>query len=597
MKSMAGYGLGLGLLCAASAQASTHTFDFNTDPRPVLNFGGTLWDGTSRTRTGSAAWIQSGGAGPIGGTTNGPVLGVKGDGYLQMTFANPNCTNGVGADTSYLCGGVLFTNFDLGPDGSSLIVAGFTFECDLRIGNGNTSPADGFSINYVRNTDCILAALAAGDTFPQMNNPQPAQPSPHGGQFSDNGDSGDVSLMEEGATTGLSVGFDMWDSFYYTIPPAPPAVGLVAPGLTFDNVGLDIRVDNVLLTTIAMPDGTTDAPYDDRGNTIAQTDTTGATASTNWNAIETGLFDGTGCADTLYWVHFKVDLSTNGVLNVWWKNHQVLTNMATSFFPSPGRLLMAARVGGSTANIDVDNVVITTSCILPSECVTITAPPPTQTTEMGSMAFFSVEVTNTPPAATYYQWCYNGTNALGGATNCYLELANVQPVQEGAYTVVVTNICGAVTGAPALLSVIAPVERRIVPALYLTGDAGSFLHLDYVNAFGLGTPWLSLSNFTLSSTQELCFDLSDPLPAQRFYRAWQTNAPSARPGLDMRLATEIPLTGAVGSSVRIDYINRFGPTDAWVTLDTVVLSNTTQPYIDVTMFRQPTRLYRLVAVP
>jgi hypothetical protein len=65
----------------------------------------------------------------------------------------------------------------------------------------------------------------------------------------------------------------------------------------------------------------------------------------------------------------------------------------------------------------------------------------------------------------------------------------------------------------------------------------------------------------------------------------------------MRLATEIPLSGAIGSSVQIDYINQFGPTGAWVTLDTVVLTNTTQLYFDVTMFRQPTRLYRLVAVP
>jgi hypothetical protein len=126
---------------------------------------------------------------------------------------------------------------------------------------------------------------------------------------------------------------------------------------------------------------------------------------------------------------------------------------------------------------------------------------------------------------------------------------------------------------------------------------GSFLQLDYVGAFGPGAQWLSLSNVMIQSTPQLYFDLSEPLPMQRFYRAWQTNAPSARPVLDMRLATEIPLTGAIGSSVQIDYINQFGPTDAWVTLDTVVLTNTTQLFYDVSMFRQPTRLYRLVAGP
>jgi hypothetical protein len=227
----------------------------------------------------------------------------------------------------------------------------------------------------------------------------------------------------------------------------------------------------------------------------------------------------------------------------------------------------------------------------------ILTPPLSQTAEMGSLAGFWVEVTNTVPGATYYQWFFSGTNALGSATNSYLALANVHPAQAGAYTVVVTDTYGVVTSDPALLSVIPPVERRIVPALNLTGDVGSFLHLDYVDDLGPGAQWLSLSNFTLASTPQICFDLSDPLPAHRFYRAGQTNVPSAPPVLDPRLATEIPLTGAIGSKMRIDYINQFGPTNAWVTLDTVTLTNTPQRYFDATAFGKSTRLYRLIASP
>ncbi len=59
----------------------------------------------------------------------------------------------------------------------------------------------------------------------------------------------------------------------------------------------------------------------------------------------------------------------------------------------------------------------------------------------------------------------------------------------------------------------------------------------------------------------------------------------------------ITLTGAIGSKRRIDYINQFGPTDAWVTLDTVTLTNGAQPDFDLTMWRQPARLYRIVPVP
>ncbi len=214
---------------------------------------------------------------------------------------------------------------------------------------------------------------------------------------------------------------------------------------------------------------------------------------------------------------------------------------------------------------------------------------------MGSVAGFWLEVTNTPPGATY-QWYFNGTNALGGTTNSYIALANVQPVQAGVYTVVVTNLYGAVTSGPALLSVIPPVEKRIVPTVGLPSGAGSLLHLEYADSLAAAAPlWFSLTNATLGGGPQLCFDLYQPLPAQRFYRAWQTNGPGL--ALGMSLATEIPLAGVVGSSVRIDYINQFGPTDAWVTLDTVTLTNTTQLYFDVTMFRQPTRLYRLVPVP
>jgi hypothetical protein len=149
------------LLNTLGAQAASVTYDFNTDPSAVLDFGGTLWDGTTASHTGSAAWRSSGGAGPVGNTTNGPVKGVPGDGFLQITFATVACGSTPVAFSSYLSGCVLFDDFDKG-----LVVAGFTFDCDLRIGNGDPSPADGFSINYARANDPVLVALAAGDTFP-----------------------------------------------------------------------------------------------------------------------------------------------------------------------------------------------------------------------------------------------------------------------------------------------------------------------------------------------------------------------------------------------------------------------------------------------
>ncbi len=331
--------IALGLLAGISVQAGTFKTDFRCDPSTNLNFGGSLWDGVTTTGTGSANWQTNGGAGPFGNTTsNVAVLGVTNDGFLQLTFADHNCESNL---SSGLTGGVLFDDFDNG-----LVVAAFTFDADLRIGNGTPAPADGFSVNYVRDNDPVLLALNAGDTFPEMN----GHVSPAGGQFEDNGSSGDLSLMEEGTQTGLSICFDMWDSGNLTIPTQAGAVGQEVAGITHDYIGLDIRVDGLLLTTIQMPNGTT-------GN--GGPGTTSLTA-TDPTSLETGQYDGSGCDANLYWAHLKVDLDVNGVLNVYWKNTQILTNLQTAYFPSPGRLLLASRVGGSTANIEIDNIAITT---------------------------------------------------------------------------------------------------------------------------------------------------------------------------------------------------------------------------------------------
>jgi hypothetical protein len=219
-------------------------------------------------------------------------------------------------------------------------------------------------------------------------------------------------------------------------------------------------------------------------------------------------------------------------------------------------------------------------------------PPASQTAEAGSRVVFGASSAGSQKVT--YRWLFNGTNIQGEA-NSALCLARVQPTQAGAYTLVVSNQFGAITAAAAMLSVIPPVERRTVPALNLQGEPGSLLHLDYRDDFGPAGRWLSLSNLTLTSTVQSFFDLSQPPPAQRFYRAWQASGP--RPTLDLNLATEVTLSGTKGGRLRIDYINQIGPTNVWLTLDTVNLTNTTQLYFDLTAFRRPARLYRLVAVP
>jgi hypothetical protein len=194
-------------------------------------------------------------------------------------------------------------------------------------------------------------------------------------------------------------------------------------------------------------------------------------------------------------------------------------------------------------------------------------------------------------------WYFNETNLICCNTNCNLDLTNLQFNESGVYTVVVSNTLGAVTSPPAMLDVIAPVQRRLVPGVILKGEAGSQLYVDYANSLAPSPSWTRLSSITLASTLQYCFDLSAPLPPLRFYRGWQTGAAGVRPSLDLHLVPAITLNGINGGSMRVDAINQIGPTDAWFTLDTVTLTNTSQLYFDISAWQQPPRFYRLVQLP
>jgi hypothetical protein len=226
---------------------------------------------------------------------------------------------------------------------------------------------------------------------------------------------------------------------------------------------------------------------------------------------------------------------------------------------------------------------------------TILMPPQTQTAELGATAEFAVDV-----AGGYltYQLFFNGTNLLSCGPEGYLELTNIDFSQSGIYTLVVTNVFGAVTSALVMLNVIPMVERRSVPAINLMGETGSSLNVEFTSALDSPANWLPLDTVSLASTTQYYFDLTAPLPSQRFYRAWQSGTPSVVPSLSLPgMVPAITLTGNIGDQLRLDYINQFGPTDAWVTLDTVTLTNTSQLYFDLSAIGQPPRLWRIVLVP
>jgi hypothetical protein len=222
--------------------------------------------------------------------------------------------------------------------------------------------------------------------------------------------------------------------------------------------------------------------------------------------------------------------------------------------------------------------------------------PLNQTAETGSTVEIGLTADGTLPLT--YQWFFNNSLPITEATDeARLQLTDIDPAQAGTYTVVVSNLAGAVTSTSVTLSVIPPVERRWVPGLTLNGQPGSALNLDIAHALDPATNWAAFDSVVLTNDSQWYFDLSAPLPMQRFYRAWQPGEPGVLPALDLHMIPVLTLTGAVGSTVRVDGISQFGPTEAWFPLAMVTLTNSSQLYFDTSTIGQPPRLWRIVPVP
>ena len=69
------------------------------------------------------------------------------------------------------------------------------------------------------------------------------------------------------------------------------------------------------------------------------------------------------------------------------------------------------------------------------------------------------------------------------------------------------------------------------------------------------------------------------------------------PSLGINMVPRILLNCETGMNCRIEYISPIGHTNAWVTLETIAITNNPQYYFDVSAIGQPARFYRLEQVP
>ncbi|HRZ35532.1 MAG TPA: hypothetical protein P5534_04130 [Candidatus Paceibacterota bacterium] len=217
---------------------------------------------------------------------------------------------------------IIFPDIDDG-----VTIAAFTFECMLRVGNGTASPADGFNISYARASDPTFTKDGSGNYQAGGWSGTVNEPGSVGGSM--------AGLAEEGTITGLSIGFDAWQS-NSEMWPLDLNAGL------FDVIGLSVRVDNKIVAQVSLP--TLNGACAD--NTSLQTGPQGTSTPDDWTV--------------LCWQPFKVQLTEDKHLSVWWKGRAVVDNLLIDFNPSAGRLVFGGRTGDAYQNTHVDNIVLTT---------------------------------------------------------------------------------------------------------------------------------------------------------------------------------------------------------------------------------------------
>jgi hypothetical protein len=353
----------LGLFCRPQVYAATASFNFNSNP----SANGSL------TLYGNANWQATGGS---GAATN------SSDGFIEVT-----------PSAGGMRGAVVFADFDNGA-----IIKAFTFDADVRIGNGTTPPADGFSISYARSNDPVLNDVAAAGN-PAIDNGIWAT-----------GPNCEANLPEEGTQTGISIGFDAWNSGG-TAPYCNEADQTIGP----DVIGVDVRIDGNLVLQFPTPtlNGLCSDP----------------------TSIQTGPTDNTGTPNGLCWAHLKVVLDTNDMLSVYWKGTLILSNYQTSYQPSPGRLVFAGRTGGAWEFQHVDNIAISTVAV-PVAAVAVSNSPASsiQTTSALLGGQLVNAGGNLAGVTIFYGPADGGTSAAAWSNSVYLG------VQGGAFSNTVAGL-------------------------------------------------------------------------------------------------------------------------------------------------------------
>jgi len=133
----------------------------------------------------------------------------------------------------------------------------------------------------------------------------------------------------------------------------------------------------------------------------------------------------------------------------------------------------------------------------------IISQPASQVVALGGEAFFSIALAGTEPFE--FQWRFNGVD-LPGAIEPFLELEHVTRENAGEYSVVIANVYGSVTSAPATLTVLSPPIIVQEPPPFIEATPGQPVSVScvatgsypiYYQWFRNGKPLRNATNQTL----------------------------------------------------------------------------------------------------
>lgn len=122
--------------------------------------------------------------------------------------------------------------------------------------------------------------------------------------------------------------------------------------------------------------------------------------------------------------------------------------------------------GGKIFAVDTANGVVAVQVVISDAAAapSIVTQPVNRTAVEGGYVTFSVAAAGTKPLS--YQWRFNDTNTIGGATNSSVTIPNPQSADAGTYSVLVGNIAGSVTSTNAMLAVTPSVRSTFASVLW-----------------------------------------------------------------------------------------------------------------------------------